>query len=399
MKSCEFCSKKFRGAAKLKQHMWRAHLGYKASGLLVCLICHLLFPQRTSLKNHVRREHMNLPHGTCSACGANIVSKGAWRRHKKHHNDGAKIITQKKILTHEIAGNLEMEKQKLIDKMMAGEEIQQDCDGTMETSLEKYCNLKVQAEDLRAKQETNHKNSILSEHKRLSSDKNLTFSKIASNRMSGGIDFPSWAEESSKTPTPGIKIDAFLSRLLKRHESKHLPLLGSRRIRVLSHNFFKSLVLRAKEKGGTKRNVMYTKAFLKNSFREGNANASNLNAWDLILAPARRYHHWTLLCIYPQRKEIVQYTSTMTTTWRKAMTVLKHFFTYLDKKENGYSAQTWGIEPPVSFGPQETNFDSDTFICAAAESLIFNSDPTKIKMGSTQKYKHKMLNILAEPSS
>ena len=81
------------------------------------------------------------------------------------------------------------------------------------------------------------------------------------------------------------------------------------------------------------------------------------------------------------------------------MTVLKQFFTYLDKKENGNSAQTWGMEPPVSFGPQETNFDSDTFVCAAAENLILNSDPTKIKMGSTQNYKNKMVATLSEPST
>ena len=49
--------------------------------------------------------------------------------------------------------------------------------------------------------------------------------------------------------------------------------------------------------------------------------------------------------------------------------------------------------------PQETNFDSDTFVCAAAESLILNSDPTKNKMGSTQNYKNKMVATLSEPST
>ena len=148
MKSCEFCTKKFRGATKLKHHMWRSHLGYKASSFLVCLICNLVFPQKTSLKNHVRRKHMNLPHGTCSVCGEDIASKNAWKRHKKNHDGGAKIITQK-ILTHEIAGNLELENQRLIE-MMSEEGIQEECCDTVEKNLEKYCDLKMQTEDLRA---------------------------------------------------------------------------------------------------------------------------------------------------------------------------------------------------------------------------------------------------------
>ena len=133
---------------------------------------------------------MNLPHGTCSVCGADIVSKNAWKRHKKHHNGGAKIITQK-ILTSEIAGNLELENQRLIETM-SGEGIQEECCDTVEKNLEKYCNLKMQAEDLRAKQNINRKNSILSEHKQLSSDKKLKFSKIAPNRLCqvGSISHP-----------------------------------------------------------------------------------------------------------------------------------------------------------------------------------------------------------------
>ena len=86
---------------------------------------------------------------------------------------------------------------------------------------------------------------------------------------------------------------------------------------------------------------MYTRTFLKNRFEGGDSNAPKLTTWNLILAPARRNHHWTLRCIYPQRREIFHYSLMTTPMGKKAMSQLKWFFTYLDKYENGWAAKTW----------------------------------------------------------
>ena len=77
--------------------MRRQHISYKKPlpETLICPTCQQIMLNRATLRNHIRRAHLNLPHGTCSVCSAQIVSKKAWKKHNKKHNKQGKIIIQK----------------------------------------------------------------------------------------------------------------------------------------------------------------------------------------------------------------------------------------------------------------------------------------------------------------